>query len=89
MSWVTGGAIYFILWWITLFAVLPFSTHTQEDEQHIVPGTMASAPARFRFWRVMAVNSLVAAVIFFGWNWSSAYFGFSFADLPHIMPDIR
>ena len=24
MAWVTGAAIYFIIWWMTLFLVLPF-----------------------------------------------------------------
>ncbi|BCH54027.1 DUF1467 family protein [Agrobacterium vitis] len=89
MSWVTGGAIYFILWWVTLFAVLPFGVRTQDEESDIVPGTVASAPAGFRFWRVMGTTTIVAAVIFFGWNFVSGYFGFSFSDLPHVMPDIR
>lgn len=64
MSWVTGGAIYFILWWVTLFAVLPFGVRTQDEESDIVPGTVASAPAGFRFWRVMGTTTIVAAVIF-------------------------
>jgi predicted secreted protein len=89
MSWLTNGAIYFIVWWITLFAVLPFGVRTQDDERQIVPGTVASAPAKFRFFRVMAVTTVVSAVIVVGWNLGSTYFGVSFADLPHIMPDIR
>ncbi|MDQ0454006.1 DUF1467 family protein [Rhizobium paknamense] len=89
MSWVTGGAIYFILWWVCLFAVLPFGVRTQDDAQELVPGTIGSAPAKFRFFRVMAINTLVSLVIFFGWNIASSYYGFSFEDVPHIMPDIR
>jgi predicted secreted protein len=89
MSWLTSGAIYFILWWITLFAVLPFGVRTQDDEQDIVPGTIGSAPARFHFFRVMATTTIVSAAILACWNFGSTYFGISFADLPHIMPDIR
>ncbi|OLP43242.1 DUF1467 family protein [Rhizobium oryziradicis] len=89
MSWLTSGAIYFIVWWVTLFAVLPIGVRTQDDESQVVPGTVASAPAKFRFFRVMAVTTLVSAIIVGGWNFCSSYFGVSFADLPHIMPDIR
>ncbi|MGG7517176.1 DUF1467 family protein [Allorhizobium undicola] len=89
MSWLTGAAIYFIVWWVTIFAVLPFGVRTQDDARELVPGTIGSAPARFRFLRVMAINTLVSATIFFGWNFASSYFGISFEDLPHIMPDLR
>lgn len=89
MSWLTSGAIYFILWWVTLFAVLPFGVRTQDEEQEVVPGTIGSAPARFRFFRVMAITTLVSAALMAAWTYGSAYFGISFADLPHIMPDIR
>ncbi|HBF29974.1 DUF1467 family protein [Rhizobium sp.] len=89
MSWLTSGAIYFILWWVTLFAVLPFGVRTQDDEQEIVPGTIGSAPAKFRFFRVMGTTTIVSAVLMASWTLGSDYFGISFADLPHVMPDIR
>lgn len=65
MSVTLGLAIYFIMWWLTLFAVLPFGLRTQDEAGDIVPGTPESAPARPRILRVFVLNTLIASVAFF------------------------
>lgn len=62
----TGFAIatYLCIWFITLFAVLPFGVRTQGEAGDVVPGTPESAPARFRFGRLILWNTLVASVCF-------------------------
>ena len=64
MSIGLGLAIYFIVWWTVLFAVLPIGLRTQEEEGHVVPGTPESAPARPRFLLIVVLTSLVSAVVF-------------------------
>lgn len=64
MSLTLCLAIYFVTWWITLFAVMPIGLRTQEEEGEIVPGTSESAPAKFRLLRTFLINSVVAAVVF-------------------------
>ncbi len=59
-------ATFFCIWFITLFAVLPFGVKTQDEEGTVVPGTPGSAPAKFQFWRLFAINTVVAAVVFAG-----------------------
>ena len=68
MSLTLGIAIYFIIWWMVLFAVLPIGVRTQEEAGEVVPGTPESAPAVFRLLRVVALNTLVAAVVVV-WVW--------------------
>ena len=36
MSWISVAAIYFIIWWLVLFATLPFSLKTQDEEGETV-----------------------------------------------------
>jgi predicted secreted protein len=61
-------ALYFIIWWVTLFAVLPFGLRTQADEGEVVPGTPESAPARVRILRIFAINTVVSSIVlFFVW----------------------
>ena len=43
MSIALGIALYFVIWWMTLFAVLPFGGRTQGESGHVVPGTPESA----------------------------------------------
>lgn len=64
MTIVLGIALYFIIWWTVLFAVLPWGVRTQSEEGGAVPGTPESAPARPRLLRIFLVNTVVAGVVF-------------------------
>lgn len=64
MSPVFALAIYFVIWWIGMFAVLPFFIRTQAEDGKVVPGTPESAPTRFRLWHFALANTVVATVIF-------------------------
>lgn len=64
MSIGLAVAIYFIVWWTVLFAVLPIGLRTQEEEGNVVPGTPESAPARPRFLFIIGLTSLISAVVF-------------------------
>ena len=64
MDRVMALAIYIFIWWITLFAVLPFGVRTQDEEGSVVPGTPGSAPVRPRILRAFLINTLVASVVF-------------------------
>lgn len=59
-------AIYFVVWWIVLFAVLPWGNRTQDEEGDVVMGTASSAPARPRLLAKAIVTSIVAGVVVFG-----------------------
>lgn len=87
MQWFSMFAVYFIIWWLTLFAVLPFGLRTQDEENEVVPGTVGSAPARFRARRVILTTTLVAAIIYGAWYILSTQFGLGIDSLPQIMPD--
>jgi predicted secreted protein len=64
MSLTLSIAVYFIIWWTTLFAVLPIGIRTQEEAGDVVPGTPASAPAKVRVLRVLGLNTIVASAVF-------------------------
>lgn len=59
-------AVYFVVWWIVLFAVLPWGTRTQEDEGEVTLGTPSSAPANPMLVRKAIATTIVAAVVTFG-----------------------
>jgi predicted secreted protein len=43
---ITGGiALYFVIWWTVLFAVLPFGIRSQVETGEIVAGSEPGAPA--------------------------------------------
>ena len=64
MSISTVIAIYFLVWWLTLFAVLPWGVRNQEESGEIAPGTDPGAPAIHRVWSKLGWTTLVATIIF-------------------------
>lgn len=59
-------AIYFIVWWLVLFVVLPFGVRTHAEEGDVVLGTTASAPANPQLLRKALVTSAISALIVYG-----------------------
>ena len=66
MSITTGLAIYFLIWWLTLFAVLPFGvrSHHEEPSTTATPGIDPGAPVLPRLLSKLLWTSLIAAVIY-------------------------
>ena len=87
MNPISAFASYFIIWWITLFAILPFGLHTQGEAGEIVPGTHASAPAKPRFMLVIGLTTIVAGLIFAAFYWFIIVKGLQFDDLLQYFPD--
>jgi len=64
MNFTLGLALYFVIWWMVLFAVLPIGLRTQGEAGHVVPGTPASAPEKPRLLRLFLINTVVASCVF-------------------------
>ncbi len=65
MTLTTVLAIYFLIWWLTLFAVLPWGIRNPgEAGAAITPGTDPGAPALHVMWRKVLWTTLVATAIF-------------------------
>lgn len=73
MAVTTVIAIYFLIWWLTLFAVLPWGARSQADSGEVTPGTDPGAPAIHRVGRALLWTTLIASVVF-GLLWA-AYAG--------------
>ena len=64
MNWFTGIVLYVLIWWVTLFAVLPIGTRTVDDPDE--SSGWRGAPVRPRLWMKVGVTTLVACVIWLG-----------------------
>ena len=66
MPVTTAIAIFFLIWWVVLFAVLPFGIRSQHEAvgEEMVPGTDPGAPAIPHLRRKLIWTTLVTAVIF-------------------------
>ena len=60
----TAIAIYFLVWWITLFAVLPFGVRSQHEGEGFAEGTDPGAPMMARIGMKLIWTTVVASLIF-------------------------
>ena len=66
MSVTTAIVIYFLIWWIVLFAVLPWGIRSQEEHGDIARGSDPGAPAiphllTKLFWTTLTATAIFAA----------------------------
>ena len=64
MSLTTAIAVYFIIWWVVLFAVLPWGVRSQEESGAVVQGTDPGAPAFPGIWRKLVWTTVASTLIF-------------------------
>ena len=64
MSIGTILAIYFLIWWVVLFTVLPWGARSQIESGQVATGTDPGAPARHRVWRTLLWTTIIATVVF-------------------------
>ena len=64
MSLSLSLAVYFIIWWLVLFTVLPIGVSTQGEENEVVPGTPESAPVAPKLGRKFLITTVVSGALF-------------------------
>jgi predicted secreted protein len=64
MPVTTALAIFFLIWWVVLFAVLPFGIRSQHESGEMVPGTDPGAPVIPNLLRKLVWTTLVSLAIF-------------------------
>ncbi len=78
----TYAAIYFITWWVMLFAVLPWGVRSQAEEGDVSPGTDPGAPRHPNLLRKAIATSIVAAGVTAFLIWIGTSGVVSLSDLP-------
>ena len=60
----TALAIYFVLWWVTLFVTLPFGVRSQHEDGVGEPGTDPGAPILTGMRRKLIWTTIISAIIY-------------------------
>jgi predicted secreted protein len=64
MPLTTAVAVFFLIWWVVLFAVLPWGIRSQHESGDIIPGTDPGAPAIPRLFLKLVWTTGVSAIVF-------------------------
>ena len=64
-SIVLGAAIYFVVWWTVLFAVLPWGVRSQQEAGEITRGSDPGAPAHPLLLQKAIATTIISALLMF------------------------
>ena len=60
----TSLAVYFVVWWITLFLTLPFGVRSQHEDGEGTDGTDPGAPIATQMGRKLIWTTIISAIVF-------------------------
>ena len=87
MSFLSLFAIYFVVWWVILFAVLPVGVTAHDSSDPTLGATRGSAPDRPRMgYKVLLTTGIAAIVVAAFWLVTDVA-GFTVDDIPRIVPE--
>jgi predicted secreted protein len=74
----TAIAIYFVVWWIVLFAILPIGVkNADEAGESVLEGNEPGAPVEHQMGKKALITTVVSVFVFaliyfalqYGWHW--------------------
>lgn len=88
MPLVTGIAVFFVLWWLLLFVILPLDIKGQHEDGDVVRGTEPGAPSHPFIKRKIIQTTILTAIV---WVIIFVIIEFNLIDLDNIpfIPDFR
>ncbi len=61
---ITGAIVLFaVIWFMTLFMILPQSMRSQDEDGDVVPGTPASAPVDPKLRKKFILTTIITVVV--------------------------
>ncbi|HSV23718.1 MAG TPA: DUF1467 family protein [Xanthobacteraceae bacterium] len=81
MPWITILAIYFIVWWLVFFTVLPWGVRSQDELGDVVRGTDPGAPKAHGLKIKLVWTTVVATIVFGAFYWAFVTKAVAFDDL--------
>lgn len=64
-----GLAIYGMIWFVSLFMILPFGVKTQDEQGEVEPGSPGSAPHQASILKKMGYTTVLATILFLAVYW--------------------
>ena len=63
MSPFSAFVVFLLIWWITLFGVLPLGVRGQAEEGEVVKGSEPGAPVHSQMKRKVIITTIIATIL--------------------------
>lgn len=87
MGLLSAFAIFFIIWWLVLFTVLPIGIRSQIEEGDTTLGTEHGAPTSPQIGRKMLLTTAISIAVFGVFYLVTVVFGFGVDSIPRLVPE--
>tara|TARA_R110002124_G_scaffold100107_10_gene246650 strand:- start:3865 stop:4128 length:264 start_codon:yes stop_codon:yes gene_type:complete len=84
MSFASGVAIYFIIWWLVLFVTLPFGIRSQHEGEDMAMGTDRGAPISAGIGRKAIATTVISLLIFATFYYAREILEIGLDDIPFL-----
>ncbi len=85
MNLASGIAVYFIVWWVCLFMVLPFGVKNAHEAGEVAEhGSEAGAPVRPMLLKKVIATTILSIVVYALILGQMTYGWISFEDIPFL-----
>lgn len=64
MEPINAILIYILIWWVTLFAVLPLGVRGQAEENNVVRGSEPGAPVKSNILKKFLITTIASFFLF-------------------------
>ncbi|MEX1108074.1 MAG: DUF1467 family protein [Dongiaceae bacterium] len=64
MNWFTGVLVFVVIWWVVIFAVLPWGVRVPDRQDD--SGHASSAPVNPRLWLKGLITTAISVAIWLG-----------------------
>lgn len=64
MGWATSLAVFFVIWWVMLFTILPLNIRGQWEDGSPDDGTEPGAPVQPQMLKKVILTTIVALIVF-------------------------
>lgn len=62
MTIMSGLIVYLVIWWVVIFAVLPWAVKRETNPQ---PGHDIGAPQKTYLWQKFLITTIISTIIWF------------------------
>jgi predicted secreted protein len=86
MGWITITALFFVIWWVTLFAAIPLAVNRSKNEKRAAAATGARRRSR-RGLAVILLTTLIAGILVAAPAVAVNVYGISPDSFPQMIPE--
>jgi predicted secreted protein len=87
VGWITIVALYFVIWWVMLFAALPIALHKSRSEKDAAGAEGGAQRKNRRGLAVILLTTVIAGIVVGALAVLVNVYGFSVDSFPRIIPD--